>query len=107
MPWPPPMQSVTMPRLSPSRFIAWSSRVVSTAPVAPIGWPWAIAPPSTIDDVFRQAKLLRDGERNGGEGLVDLDPLESESFQPARSSALRTAGTGPMPNMPGSTAATP
>src|SRR5437762_4517586 len=31
----------------------------------------------------------------------------SRRFQPARSSACRTAGTGPIPNMPGSTAATP
>src|SRR5439155_1647596 len=31
----------------------------------------------------------------------------SRRFQPARSSACRTAGTGPMPNKPGSTAATP
>ena len=37
MPWPPPMHSVTMPRLRPSRRIEWISLVVSTAPVAPIG----------------------------------------------------------------------
>jgi hypothetical protein len=33
------MQSVTMPRRMPSRRMACRSRVVSTAPVAPIGWP--------------------------------------------------------------------
>src|SRR5262249_33652961 len=33
------MQSVTRPRLRPSRRIEWISLVVSTAPVAPIGWP--------------------------------------------------------------------
>ena len=32
----------------PSRRIECNSRVVSTAPVAPIGWPCAIAPPSTL-----------------------------------------------------------
>jgi hypothetical protein len=37
MPWPPPMHSVTMPRLRPSRRIECISLVVSTAPVAPIG----------------------------------------------------------------------
>ncbi len=39
MPWPPPMQRVTMPRLKPSRRIECSKRVVSTAPVAPMAWP--------------------------------------------------------------------
>ena len=39
MPCPPPMQSVTRPRLRPSRRIEWISFVVSIAPVAPIGWP--------------------------------------------------------------------
>ena len=48
MPCPPPMHSVTRPRLRPSRRIEWMSFVVSTAPVAPIGWPWATAPPSTL-----------------------------------------------------------
>ena len=48
MPCPPPMHSVTTPRRMPSRRIAWSRRVVSTAPVAPIGWPCAMAPPSTL-----------------------------------------------------------
>lgn len=37
MPCPPPMQSVTKPRLTPLRSIACRSRVVKTAPVAPIG----------------------------------------------------------------------
>src|SRR5262245_15413593 len=42
------MQSVTRPRVRPSRRIEWISLVVSTAPVAPIGWPWAMAPPSML-----------------------------------------------------------
>lgn len=39
MPWPPPMQSVTMPCFSPSRRIECIRRVASTAPLAPMGWP--------------------------------------------------------------------
>ena len=35
IPWPPPMQSVTMPRLRPSRRIEWIKRVARIAPVAP------------------------------------------------------------------------
>jgi hypothetical protein len=37
IPQPPPIQSVTRPRRMPSRRIEWRSRVVRTAPVAPIG----------------------------------------------------------------------
>jgi hypothetical protein len=43
-----PTQSVTTPRLRPSRRIKWMRRVVRIAPVAPIGWPSAIAPPSIL-----------------------------------------------------------
>ena len=39
---------VTTPRFSPSRRIECSRRVVSTAPLAPMAWPCAMAPPSTL-----------------------------------------------------------
>ena len=68
------MQSVTTPRLRPSRFIEWISLVVSTAPVAPIGWPWATA--FHIGDVVRQSELARDHNRDRGESFIDLDPLD-------------------------------
>ncbi|CAH2790823.1 MAG: PhnB protein [uncultured Caballeronia sp.] len=48
IPCPPPMHSVTIARFTPSRRIACARRVVSTAPVAPMGCPCAIAPPSTL-----------------------------------------------------------
>jgi hypothetical protein len=76
MPCPPPMHSVTTPRFSPSRFIECSSRVVRTAPLAPIGWPCAIAPPSTLTTSSAKAEFAHDSERDGGEGLVDLDALD-------------------------------
>jgi hypothetical protein len=43
MPWPPPMHKVAI-----RRGAEWIRRVVRTAPVAPIGWPWAMAPPSIL-----------------------------------------------------------
>ena len=60
-----------------------------------------------IGDVLRQAELAQDGERHGRERLVDSTRSTSLKFQRARSNACCTAGTGPMPNIPGSTAATP
>ena len=70
MPWPPPMHMVMTPRVMPSRRIECRMRVVSTAPVAPIAWPCAMAPPST-------PQLLDAGEGDGRrEHLVDLDALD-------------------------------
>ena len=81
MPWPPPMQSVTIPRLSPSRRMECISFVVKIAPVAPIGWPCATAPPST-DDVFGKSKLPGHDDGDGRERLIDLDTLNRARFPP-------------------------
>ena len=70
------MQSVTRPRVRPSRRIEWISLVVSTAPVAPIGWPWAMAPPSTLTMSSGKPELARDDDGDGCEGFVDLDALD-------------------------------
>ena len=70
------MHKVTSPRRKPSRRIEWMMRVVRTAPVAPIGWPCAIAPPSTLSDVLRQAELARHDDGDGRERFVDFDPLD-------------------------------
>src|SRR5436189_40339 len=43
--WPPPSHMVTRPRRPPVRSNVWSSVVSRRAPVAPSGWPSAIAPP--------------------------------------------------------------
>src|SRR6266571_8718572 len=46
---PPPRQSVARPRFALRSFIAYT-RVVSTrAPLQPIGWPSATAPPFTLN----------------------------------------------------------
>ena len=46
-------------------------------------------------------------DRDRGERFIDFDTFDVADFQPARSSAWRTAGIGPSPNMPGSTAPMP
>ena len=53
-PLPPPRQRVAMPRFSPRRLSAWINVVSTRAPLAPMGWPRATAPPCT---------LTRDGSR--------------------------------------------
>src|SRR4028119_1636009 len=47
-PIPPPMHMVTMPYFEPRRFISFRICTVSFVPVAPIGWPRAMAPPFTF-----------------------------------------------------------
>ena len=60
-----------------------------------------------VDDVLGQPELARDNDGDGGEGFIDLGALDERISQPARCKACLTAGTGPNPNMPGSTAAMP
>src|SRR6185295_2455591 len=47
-PSPPVTQSVASPSRASRRPISWRSVVTMRAPVAPIGWPSAIAPPFTL-----------------------------------------------------------
>src|SRR5262249_26842809 len=47
-PWPPPMHSVAIPRLKPSRFIALTRCSTMRLPLVPTGWPSDTAPPSTL-----------------------------------------------------------
>ena len=46
--WPPPSHMVTIPYRPPVRASEWASVVSSRAPVAPSGWPSAIAPPQAL-----------------------------------------------------------
>ena len=48
IPSPPPMQMAATPRRAPRSRIVWSSVTRMRAPLAPIGWPSAIAPPRTF-----------------------------------------------------------
>ena len=45
------------------------------APVAPIGWPSAIAPPFTFRRSSGQVELAVAGQHLGREGLVELDQV--------------------------------
>ena len=60
-----------------------------------------------VHDILGQTQLSchRNGDR--GEGFVDFDTFDVAELPAARSSAWRTAGIGPSPNMPGSTAPMP
>src|SRR5205085_4964368 len=47
-PWPPPEQIAAQPRPPPRRLSSCTSAPRIRAPLAPIGWPSAMAPPFTL-----------------------------------------------------------
>ena len=70
------------------------------APVAAIGWPSAIAPPFGLTfarSSSRSWQTARDWAANASFSSITST---SSSVLPARASALRTAGTGPIPIAP-------
>src|SRR5262245_22125367 len=75
-PWPPPMHSVAMPCLMPSRFIAFTRCSTMRLPLAPTGWPRPIAPPSTFS--------LSRGIRPAAPGSPSTSRQKVSSSQAAR-----------------------
>src|SRR5262245_58500985 len=75
-PWPPPMHSVAMPCLMPSRFIAFTRWSTMRLPLAPTGWPRPIAPPSTFS--------LSRGTRPAAPGSPSTSRQKVSSSQAAR-----------------------
>ncbi len=75
-PLPPPRHSAAMPRFELRRFSAYSSVVSTRAPLAPIGWPSATAPPFTLTRAGIDAELAHDGDRLHRERLVDLEEVD-------------------------------
>ena len=89
------MHNVTRPRVSPSLRIEWMSFVVSTAPVAPIAWPCAIAPPSTLTmSSGSPSSRATTMAMAANASLISTRSMDRVS-QPARCSACLTAGIGP------------
>ena len=68
---------------------------MSRAPVAPSGWPSAMAPPLTLTLAEVGAGLLLPGQHDRGEGLVDLDQVDVvERHARSSGSAYAVAGIG-------------
>ncbi len=72
MPWPPPMHWVASANFLPSRFSKAAALPVMRAPVAPSGWPSAMAPPSRLTFVDVDLEVADAGHGLRGEGLVEL-----------------------------------
>ena len=95
MPWPPPMHRVTTPRLE----AVAAHRVQQARRQHRAGRADRMAVRDgaalDVDDVLRQAELARDGERHGGERLVDLDALDVAERPAGALQRLPHGGHGP------------
>ena len=91
-----------MPFLALRRCISCSSVTRMRQPDAPIGWPMAMAPPFTLTLLVSQPISLFTAQAWAAKASLISSRSRSCGFQPARSSALRDALTGPMPICAGS-----
>src|SRR6185437_13794776 len=101
-PMPPPMHSVTRARRALRRSSSSTMVPVIMAPVAPSGWPIAMAPPLTLSfssGMFRSFWNFSTTDANAS--LISTRSMSSR-VRPARSSTLRVAGVGPVSMMTGS-----
>ena len=77
------------------------------APVAPSGWPSAIAPPSMLTLSSDEAEFAHAGDGLRGERLVEFDDVDLARPRCRRAPApCGVAPTGPMPMISGAQPAT-
>jgi hypothetical protein len=104
-PWPPPTQSVARPRPAFRRRISCSRVTRIRPPLAPIGYPSASAPPCGL--ILSMSMSMSSSRSTASDcaanASLSSNRSMSASSSPARVRALRTAGTGPMPMIFGST----
>src|SRR6266852_2359709 len=107
IPWPPPMQSDARPK-RPRRRPSSCSRVKqSRAPEAPTGCPRATALPLTFDFPLSNPSSRSTARYCAAKASFISTRSRSCIPRPARCSACREAGTGPIPMISGWTPATP
>jgi hypothetical protein len=80
-PWPMPTHIVTMPYFSWWRRSACTTVAARIAPVAPSGWPSAIAPPIGLTFAGSRPTGVDHRQRLRGKGLVQLDPAHVVELQ--------------------------
>ena len=73
---PPPAHMVMSATCSSRRSSSSSAVPTSSEPVAPIGWPSAMAPPLTLILLAVDVEVADELLRDDGEGLVDLEQVD-------------------------------
>ncbi len=105
MPWPPPMHMVQSARLPPVRSSSYSALTIRIAPVAPTGWPSAMAPPFGFTLAGSRPSPLVTASACAAKASFDSITSKSSTVRPVRASSFSTAGTGPIPITSGRTPA--
>src|SRR5262245_32565727 len=105
MPMPPLTQSVASPRVARRRSSSCSSVTTIRAPVHPIGWPSAIAPPLTFSRSEEIGTSRTTASTCAAKASFNSTRSKSSIFRPVRAVSFWMAGTGPMPMIRGSTPA--
>ena len=87
------MHIVTIPRVAPRRLRPCINLTVRIAPVAPIGWPRAIAPPHGLTCVA-QPCVARNRHGLSRERLVEFDHVDGRKLEscPCESERYRARG---------------
>ncbi len=100
---PVPTHIDTMPYRMFLRRIAWISVAERIAPVAPSGWPRAIAPPIGLTTSGFSPRSLPTARACAANASFSSIQPRSSSLRPARRSAAGIASFGPMPMISGGT----
>src|SRR5207247_3729341 len=105
IPWPTPMHMVASPYRDLRRESSWTRVAVMRTPLAPRGWPSAMAPPLGFTRAGSSSRSRT--QAMTWEANASFNSMRSMSLvrSPARASALRDAGMGPRPMQDGSTPA--
>src|SRR5205823_6461310 len=99
------MQSEATPSRASRARMAWSRVTRTRPPLAPIGWPSAIAPPFTLTRFFGMRSSRSTPRDCAANASFSSQRSISSRRRPARSRAFSDAGHGPMPMIDGSTPA--
>src|SRR5260370_441176 len=100
IPCPAPMHMVARPKRALRSCMAWIKVVAMRAPLAPNGWPIAIAPPRILTFSGSSFKSLMTARVWAAKAsLISIRSISS-SLRPARSRALCVAGIGRLSGTP-------
>jgi hypothetical protein len=91
---PPPSHITCSPYRPPVRSRLCSSVVISRAPVAPIGWPSAIAPPLALTRSLSAPVSASHASTTDANASLTSNKSMSETARPARARACLVAGIG-------------
>src|ERR1700749_4957541 len=96
---PPAAHMVTRPRFRPRRSSSSMTVPIKIEPVAPIGWPRAIAPPLTLTFSRSSFRSRMNFSATTEKASLISQRSMSSTVRPALASTLRLAGTGGLKGM--------